>query len=272
MDQNTNSPYSRLPVTTDASADDPSLHQQLGETQDVLLPAGAARTNNFSGYQTNSGTVTNMDESLPIGSSVQGPMPLSDTTPTNTSHHTTAAAATTAAVTSGNSMQSYDAYLSRPNVVKDLPVQGPAAVVVVNEEHEAGVDTTPSNPSVVNNLPIQGPAKVVGNGYIAMDANLNTEGDKHGKYSEGSYRGIHANGYDGSIEVTSNEYSTTRDLGWHRPVVEMPDPLIEGVSNGKLFSMIRRFNNVSSLLSFLTSSFLFGSIVHWFFFSLFYRD
>ncbi len=35
-----------------------------------------------------------------------------------------------------------------------------------------------------------------------------------------------------------------RDIGWHKPNVEIPDPLIEGLSNGQLFAMIRRFNKV----------------------------
>ncbi|EKD20123.1 hypothetical protein MBM_02075 [Drepanopeziza brunnea f. sp. 'multigermtubi' MB_m1] len=34
----------------------------------------------------------------------------------------------------------------------------------------------------------------------------------------------------------------TRDIGWHSPTADIPDPLIEGISNGKLFSIIRRFN------------------------------
>lgn len=36
-----------------------------------------------------------------------------------------------------------------------------------------------------------------------------------------------------------------RDIGWHRPTLEIPDPLIGGLPNGRLFSMIRRFNKVS---------------------------
>ncbi|KAF7959421.1 hypothetical protein EAE96_001040 [Botrytis aclada] len=33
-----------------------------------------------------------------------------------------------------------------------------------------------------------------------------------------------------------------RDIGWHRPPTEIPDPLLGGLSNGRLFSLIRRFN------------------------------
>ncbi|PVH73443.1 hypothetical protein DL98DRAFT_469265 [Cadophora sp. DSE1049] len=33
-----------------------------------------------------------------------------------------------------------------------------------------------------------------------------------------------------------------RDIGWHKANVEIPDPLIGGLSNGQLFAMIRRFN------------------------------
>ena len=34
------------------------------------------------------------------------------------------------------------------------------------------------------------------------------------------------------------------DIGWHKPNVDIPDPLIGGISNGRLFAMIRRFNKV----------------------------
>ncbi|TGO53672.1 hypothetical protein BOTNAR_0289g00120 [Botryotinia narcissicola] len=33
-----------------------------------------------------------------------------------------------------------------------------------------------------------------------------------------------------------------RDIGWHRPSTEIPDPLLGGLPNGRLFSLIRRFN------------------------------
>ncbi|TGO21385.1 hypothetical protein BPAE_0223g00140 [Botrytis paeoniae] len=33
-----------------------------------------------------------------------------------------------------------------------------------------------------------------------------------------------------------------RDIGWHRPPTEIPDPLLGGLPNGRLFSLIRRFN------------------------------
>ncbi|KAK2623524.1 hypothetical protein QTJ16_007078 [Diplocarpon rosae] len=33
-----------------------------------------------------------------------------------------------------------------------------------------------------------------------------------------------------------------RDIGWHKPNAELPDPLIAGLSNGQLFALIRRFN------------------------------
>jgi len=41
----------------------------------------------------------------------------------------------------------------------------------------------------------------------------------------------------------SNE-SDVRDLGWHLQSHELPDPLIGELSNGELFSRIRRFNKV----------------------------
>lgn len=37
---------------------------------------------------------------------------------------------------------------------------------------------------------------------------------------------------------------TTRDIGWHKANLEIPDPLIGDLPNSKLFSMIRRFNKV----------------------------
>ena len=37
-----------------------------------------------------------------------------------------------------------------------------------------------------------------------------------------------------------------KDLGWHKNVASMPDPLIGGVANDSLFAMIRRFNKVTS--------------------------
>jgi hypothetical protein len=41
--------------------------------------------------------------------------------------------------------------------------------------------------------------------------------------------------------------SSVRDIGWHRPVIEIPDPLIGGLPNGRLFSLIRRFNKVRNV-------------------------
>jgi hypothetical protein len=42
-----------------------------------------------------------------------------------------------------------------------------------------------------------------------------------------------------------NEGALPRDIGWHKPSASIPDPLLEGVPNGKLFARIRRFNKVS---------------------------
>jgi hypothetical protein len=41
-----------------------------------------------------------------------------------------------------------------------------------------------------------------------------------------------------------------RDVGWHKPIAEIPDPLLFDIPNGRLWSMIRRFNKVR--LSFYT--------------------
>jgi hypothetical protein len=44
--------------------------------------------------------------------------------------------------------------------------------------------------------------------------------------------------------------NSVRDIGWHRPPTEIPDPLIGGLPNGRLFSMIRRFNKVRKTLAY----------------------
>jgi hypothetical protein len=60
-----------------------------------------------------------------------------------------------------------------------------------------------------------------------------------------------------------------RDIGWHRPTIEIPDPLIGGLPNGRLFSMIRRFNKVSWrpdsmwLLSNIIRTYLMFALFHW---------
>jgi hypothetical protein len=68
----------------------------------------------------------------------------------------------------------------------------------------------------------------------------------------------------GSHEIARKDYSVrgavqqnqgvpvngVRDIGWHRPPTEIPDPLIGGLPNGRLFSMIRRFNKVRRTLAY----------------------
>jgi hypothetical protein len=52
-------------------------------------------------------------------------------------------------------------------------------------------------------------------------------------------------------------HSGTRDIGWHKPVDDIPDPLVFDIPNGRLWSMIRRFNKVCpslQTLMLLTSS------------------
>jgi hypothetical protein len=49
------------------------------------------------------------------------------------------------------------------------------------------------------------------------------------------------------VGATQSDRATAeevRDIGWHKPTNEIPDPLIGGVPNGQLFSLIRRFNKV----------------------------
>jgi hypothetical protein len=40
-----------------------------------------------------------------------------------------------------------------------------------------------------------------------------------------------------------------RDLGWHKNLPDMPEPLIGGITNENLFAMIRRFNKVRTRLT-----------------------
>jgi len=44
--------------------------------------------------------------------------------------------------------------------------------------------------------------------------------------------------------VKSNQEVGTKDVGWHKPVAYIPDPLIATLPNGRLWSLIRRFNKV----------------------------
>jgi hypothetical protein len=57
----------------------------------------------------------------------------------------------------------------------------------------------------------------------------------------------------GAVQTHQNgeSISQVRDIGWHKPSVEIPDPLIGGVPNGRLFAMIRRFNKVRALQDWL---------------------
>lgn len=53
-------------------------------------------------------------------------------------------------------------------------------------------------------------------------------------------------GGTGAIQThPENSLAGARDIGWHRPAVEVPDPLIGEVTNGRLFAMVRRFNKVN---------------------------
>lgn len=53
----------------------------------------------------------------------------------------------------------------------------------------------------------------------------------------------------------------TRDIGWHKANADIPDPLIEGFSNGQLFAMIRRFNKVRGRRS--RCEILRDMLMHW---------
>jgi len=73
---------------------------------------------------------------------------------------------------------------------------------------------------------IQGTSNIVTKGFIADSHDL-----AHDTEIEGALR-------DHNAKVNGG----TRDIGWHKPNLEIPDPLIEGITNGQLFAMIRRFN------------------------------
>lgn len=47
----------------------------------------------------------------------------------------------------------------------------------------------------------------------------------------------------GAVQEDAPE-AFVRDIGWHKSTDDIPDPLIGGLPNGKLFSLIRRFNKV----------------------------
>lgn len=47
----------------------------------------------------------------------------------------------------------------------------------------------------------------------------------------------------GAVQTNAPD-TFVRDIGWHKSTDEIPDPLIGGLPNGKLFSLIRRFNKV----------------------------
>lgn len=55
----------------------------------------------------------------------------------------------------------------------------------------------------------------------------------------------HSTEIEGALQTRNGQINGgIRDIGWHKPNVEIPDPLIEGMTNGHLFAMIRRFNKV----------------------------
>ncbi|KAK5445269.1 hypothetical protein LTS15_010050 [Exophiala xenobiotica] len=45
-----------------------------------------------------------------------------------------------------------------------------------------------------------------------------------------------------TAQPSSSNAEVVRDIGWHKANVEIPDPLIDGYTNGELFQLIRRFN------------------------------
>ncbi|CZS88422.1 uncharacterized protein RAG0_00177 [Rhynchosporium agropyri] len=67
------------------------------------------------------------------------------------------------------------------------------------------------------------------------DINQSFEADSHDL--------AHSSAVNGALQDGNGPVrGEVRDIGWHRPNLEIPDPLIGGITNGHLFAMIRRFN------------------------------
>lgn len=74
--------------------------------------------------------------------------------------------------------------------------------------------------------------------------------DLHKVLSPDSHEVLHEEPWiKGAVQVhsSSDHRDEARDIGWHKPVAEIPNPLIGGLSNSKLWSLIQRFNKVGIL-------------------------
>jgi hypothetical protein len=80
----------------------------------------------------------------------------------------------------------------------------------------------------------------------------------HNHFEAGSHemaQGVNLNTGEGAAQTypTSENDNGTRNVGWHKRPEDIPDPLVFDIPNGRLWSMIRRFNKVR--LSFLIHSY-----------------
>ncbi|KAJ5936536.1 hypothetical protein N7466_002986 [Penicillium verhagenii] len=79
------------------------------------------------------------------------------------------------------------------------------------------------------NVPIEGPMEFLRKHLNPDSHKLAYEVQK----AQGAIQTEYSNGSNGEV---------TRDIGWHKAKIEIPDPLIGGYTNGELFAFIRRFN------------------------------
>lgn len=108
-------------------------------------------------------------------------------------------------------------------------------------------------PEALNDIEEAGPVPAVERVHLAI-ANINpvplvqeqrAATTKH--FTADSHDLAHDLMIEGAVQLRDNRSSgDVRDIGWHKPSLEIPDPLIGGFSNGQLFAMIRRFNKVTS--------------------------
>jgi hypothetical protein len=101
-------------------------------------------------------------------------------------------------------------------------------------------DHTNASPTILATLqdqvyaPIEGPIEV-------LKKHLNADSHKL------AYEAPEARGAIQTEYPNGSNAEVTRDIGWHKANIEIPDPLIGGYTNGELFSFLRRFNKVGLL-------------------------
>ncbi len=110
-------------------------------------------------------------------------------------------------------------------------------------------------PEALNEIAEAGPGPAVGRVQLAV-ANINPVPviQEHAAaitnhFTVDSHELAHESTIEGAIQLHGDGDPTSggvRDIGWHKPNVEIPDPLIGGLSNGQLFAMVRRFNKVTT--------------------------